>query len=291
MVEAEAVATDARQAKPPWSWAAIVSVPLGLMMCFSWGTLAIVAGLVGLWQTRGRRRRGRKQAAYGLVMGCLSLLFAVYAFPATFYVPPNREHDRQFQVFLDDVATGRWQQAQANPLCQPTGPFHMAASASQGAAEEWSISAMPAAQFEAWGKYFRAKHGRGRILFAHHFSAAGDTTSAYTVWFERAPARQCWLVHPDDEPDRRHWSFLFGYETPGWMRPGESALHLAARFDEPDVAEGLIRQGEDVNALDVGGNTPLDVAGSWQRAKAGPAPADPRVRQVLLQHGGRHART
>lgn len=257
----------------PWSWPAILSIPAGLMMCFSWGTLGIVLGVWGLWQTRGARRRGHRLAKWGLFMGCLSLLFALSGFPASFYVPPLREHDRQFQMFLDDVAAGRWEQAQANPLCQYVESDEPTAQDR----EDDSVSAMPPAMFQAWGRYFRAKHGRGRILFAHHFAGGGDQTSAYTIRFERAPMRRCWLVQPDP-PQWQWWIFDFGWEGPGDIRDGESALHLAARNDEPEVTEELIRQGEDVDALDGSGMTPLDaVCNEFPRGEA--------VYYILLQHG------
>lgn len=280
--------------KTPYSWPAILSFPAGLMMCFSWGTLGIVLGAIGLWQTRAGRRRGRKWAACGLAMGCLSLLFVIAAFPATFYNPPIRWQDRQMQAFLDDVAAGRWDQAQANPLCRYVGDPAASTQAVQppladSPDQDASVSNIPREEFRAWAKFFRARHGRGRILFAHHHVGGGDRTSFYTVRFERAPLRSCELWYPD-QPNGLYYWFGFGFvEDPQRRLPGGTALHWAAMVGHPAAVEELVRQGEDVNAPDADGQTPLDVAQRRARYWEGKG-FDPGIIEVLIRHGGRSGR-
>ncbi len=103
------------QDRKRYSWAVIMSVPLGLLFFLPLGMLGIVFVVLGLWQTRGGRMVGRGAAWGGLLLWLVCLSATTTGCPATVLSPLLFEEDRQLQRFLDDIAEGRFEQAYNSP--------------------------------------------------------------------------------------------------------------------------------------------------------------------------------
>ncbi len=175
-------ATKGVKSEPPYdgqplSKTAVLAGVAGALVLTPAGSLGIPLGILGLWSTAQGRRRGRSLAAWGLVLGVLSIGFGLVPFPASFLWPPVFKEDRALQRFLDDVAAGRYEAARKNGTVGGTrSPEGM----------------------RRWGSLVRQRLGGGRVIGSvARIHAMPDGLHVYLVRFRKTGWELVSMMGPD----------------------------------------------------------------------------------------------
>ena len=184
--------------KRPFSWPAILSLIFGLGFLTSAGLIAIPLGVIGLFQTKGNKLRGRRAATWGLCLGLFSLCINITGCPGVFFPPPFMPEDRAFAQFLNDLGNAKYQQCRGN--IRPANSENL-----------------NDAEFARWGNAFNEKVGTGRLIWCAGKTMFADSAKVYFVYFEKmgiVTVNMFWA-------DQGDWQIVFvplGFPQPNDLR-------------------------------------------------------------------------
>ena len=190
----------------PCSFSAFLSALLGAGFWCPVGLPALFVGLIGLWQTRGRRRRGRKAAKWGVGLGIACIWLNVTGCPAVLFPLPIMSRDAAVRRWLSDMAAGRYDQARA------------------GAMRTANTRNLNPTEFARWADAFNDYAGPGRLIWCAADIAIGqDGPRFYIIHFAKTGpvlvqtyydqesargSRQRWdLFTPQGFPHPAEWRF------------------------------------------------------------------------------------
>lgn len=182
--------------KLPFSRAAILSLIMGLVFFTGAGLIAIPVSIIGLFQTKGKKRRGRKAATWGLCLGIFSLCINITGCPCVFFPPPIMPEDRVFSKFLDNLGNARYGQCR--------GDIRVANSTD-----------LTDAEFTRWGNAFNEKVGSGHLIWCAGKTV--DSVKVYIVYFEKKGIVTVDMFR-DDNGDWKSVFFPLGFPVPGDLR-------------------------------------------------------------------------
>ncbi len=145
--DTEAGAGAQHDRKTRWSWPAVVALVFGVLLLTPLGVVAIPFGCVGLRQTNGGEKRGRKAAKWGALLGCLSLVLILRPTCLTVLQPPVLPHDRSLQRMFDAISEGKFDDARRSGLY---------------------FDNIREEEFVGWADGIRKDLGRGRVVLVEH---------------------------------------------------------------------------------------------------------------------------
>jgi hypothetical protein len=206
--------------RKPYSRFAIAGLVFGILCLTPLGLLAPIFGGIGLWQTRGNRRRGRGIAQWGFGLGLVSVWVTATGIPMSFYPLPVQPRDSAVQKFFDELAT-------PGPTPDLTG-VHVA-----------NAPGKDTAAYARWKEAFNREVGKGHMLCVE-YSGALDDMRVYRVRFEKAGVTDV-PVYAD--PDKPRWvMFLLGTRRAKFPQPGE--LKFSDKYhSDPHVIDEPTTQG------------------------------------------------